>query len=93
MVNFTSDKFSIVKLYKHIKGNFVPDETYGIDVGRFFRRHAAEKELNRRRTNFQYLVSLYNNNVWSVKYFSDKNPWGSGTAWRILLGPLVMVKG
>ena len=45
MVDFLQDQFSIVKLYKHIEKNFMPAEETGIEVGRFFRRHASNKEM------------------------------------------------
>ena len=51
MVDFTSDEFSIVKLFKHIERPIVSEESYGVDVGRFFRRRAAEKVLKKRRKN------------------------------------------
>ena len=49
MVEFESDEFSIVKLYKHIEEHFMPDVDCGIEVGRFFCRRAAEKELRKRK--------------------------------------------
>ena len=45
MIDFGEDEFSIVKLYEHIEKNFMPPEETGIEVGRFFRRHASNKEM------------------------------------------------
>ena len=73
MVDFASDEFSIVKLYKHIERHFMPEEKYGVDVGRFFCRRAAEKVLKKRRKdNAGFTVGIHPNDVWSTKYFSDQ---------------------
>ena len=73
MVDFASDEFSVVKLYKHIERHFMPEEKYGVDVGRFFRRRAAQKVLKKRRKDdVGFTVGLHPNNVWSTKYFSDQ---------------------
>ena len=45
MIDFGEDEFSIVKLYEHIEKHFMPPEETGIEVGRFFRRHASNKEM------------------------------------------------
>ena len=45
MIDFADDEFSIVKLYIHIEKYFMPPCETGIDVGRFFRRHASNKEM------------------------------------------------
>ena len=45
IVDFADDEFSIIKLYEHIEKYFMPPEETGIEVGRFFRRHASNKEM------------------------------------------------
>ena len=65
MVEFDSDEFSIVKLYKHIEENFMPDVDYGLEVSRFFRQRAAEKELRKRKKGgITFTVGLHQNDIW-----------------------------
>ena len=46
MIDFPEDEFSIVKLYKHIKENFMPPKECKYKVeGGFFRRMASAKAL------------------------------------------------
>ena len=56
MVDFNQDNFSIVKLYKHIEKYHMPAEETGIEVGRFFGRHASNKEM--KVCLFFYLFNL-----------------------------------
>ena len=71
MVDFESDVFSLVRLWKHIEEHFMPDKDSGLEVGRFFRRCAAEKELRKRRKNgVTFSVGLHANDVWSTGYFN-----------------------
>ena len=73
MVDFGSDEFSIVKLWKHIEEHFMPDVQCGIEVGRFFRRRAAEKELRKRKkVGVSFSVGLHKNDVWSTGYFNTQ---------------------
>ena len=45
MIDFADDEFSIVKLYTHIETYFMPPKDSNIEVERFFRRHASNKEM------------------------------------------------
>ena len=73
MVEFASDEFSIVKLYKHIEEHFMPDAELGLEVRRFFRRRAASKELRKRRKKgVSFTVGLHQNDVWGKGYFDTQ---------------------
>ena len=49
------------------------DEKYGIEVGQFFRRRAAEKELwQRKKADMRFTVGLHANDVWSTGYFNTQ---------------------
>ena len=73
IIPLITDEFSILKLWKHIEGHFMPDEKYGIEVGHFFHHRAAEKELRKRKkADMRFTVGLHANDVWSTGYFNTQ---------------------
>lgn len=45
MIDYPKDKFNVVALWCHIEKHFMPPRDTGIEVGRFFRRHAFDKDM------------------------------------------------
>ena len=71
MIDFLKDKFNVVALYLHIEEFFMPPRDTGIEVGRFFRRHAFDKDF---KVHLYFPILLVNCTfVTNLAFHSSRN--------------------